>query len=513
MPQPRVLTPKDYLAILRRRWYLILAPAVVGLVIGFGLVRVLPKRYTSQTLMLVERQQVPHDFVQPVISEDLNARIANIEEQTLSRTRLQPIIERYQLFKKDSARRSIDDLVLKLQKAVNLTPIKPVVKTEDETIPGFYLSVTLDDPRTAQQVCADIASMFVDEDIRQREHSAEGTTNFLQSQLDDAKRKLDDQDAILAQFEGKYMGMLPDETKTNLTMLGTLNTQLQAVTQALNRAVQDKAYMESVLAQQLQSWKVTREMQDGYIPKGDSNPLVQELATKEAQLASMKARYTPQFPDVIKLKAEIADLKKQIQSTTPPEAKSGASGTAASALEPPQVQQLRGQIQSLDDAIKLHTNEQQEIKKQIRIYESRLQLTPQVEEQYKKITRDHDTALKFYNSLLAKRDQSQMASELQRRQEGEQLSVMDPANLPDKPSFPKPRMFLGGGLAGGLALGLALVMVLETNDPRIRTARDIEYYLGAPAFATIPSIEINVVGKQVRQPVIKKHRPRTLTGA
>ena len=141
---------------LRRRWHLVVIPAIAGLALGVGLTQVLPKRYTSQALMLVERQRVSHDLVEPIINEDLNARIANIEEQTLSRTRLQPIIERYGLFKKAAANQSMDGLVLMLQNAITLTPVKPVVRTRDETIPGFYLSVTLDDPRNAQQVGADV---------------------------------------------------------------------------------------------------------------------------------------------------------------------------------------------------------------------------------------------------------------------------------------------------------------------------------------------------------------------
>ncbi|MGH9325163.1 MAG: GumC family protein [Terriglobia bacterium] len=494
---------------LRRRWYLVIFPAIAGLVLGYGALRVLPKRYTSRSLMLVERQQVPNSFVEPVITEDVNARIANIEEQVLSRTRLEPIIERYAIFKGQS-RASMDALVLRLQRSVTLTPVKPVVRTQDETIPGFYLAVTLHDPRIAQQVCADIASMFIDEDIRERQLSAEGTTSFLQSQLDDAKRKLDDQDAILANFERKYMGVLPDEAKTNLSMLGTLNTQLQVVTETLNRAIQDKAYMQSVLAQQLQAWKLTSEMKAGYIPSEQPNPTYAQLAKLEAQLATLEARYTDEYPDIIKVKSEIRELKKQVQgSAVPLDSKKAA--TTASALEPSPIQKLRSQLRGLDETIKINTHEQQELRNNIKAYEARLQLSPGVNEEYKKITRDHDMALKFYNDLLAKRDESEMASDLQRRQEGEQLRVMDPANLPAQPSFPKPPQLLGGGLAGGLVLGLAGILAVERQDKRIRSVRDVEFYLRASPFALIPSIKVTQARHHAR---LKREKdPRKLVRA
>ena len=472
---------------LRRRWRLVVLPAVAGLTIGFALTRILPKKYTSQALMLVERQQVPHNFVQPVITDDLNARIANIQGQALSRTRLQPLIERYGLFKGDAAGKSMDDLVLLVQQAVTLTPLQPVVRTKEQIIPGFYLSVTLDDPRVTQQLCADIASMFVDEDIRERQRSAEGTTSFLQTQLDDAKRKLDEQDSILANFERKYMGMLPDEEKTNLGMLSTLNTQLQAVTDNLNRHTQDKAYMESLLAQQLQALKLSADLESGHAPGSPSrDPRADQLTKLEAQLTSLQARYTDQYPDVVKVKAEIADVKNQI-------AAAGKGTQDPAALEPPEIQKLRNQVRSAEEAVKSDLREQEQLKAAIKSYESRLQLTPAVEEEYKKITRDHNTAVKFYNDLLAKRDESAMATELEHRQEGEQLRVMDPANLPDEPSFPKLWKFVGGGFGAGLALGLALVLGLGTADKRIRTTRDVQYYLGTTAFALIPSIEITAL--------------------
>jgi polysaccharide chain length determinant protein (PEP-CTERM system associated) len=485
---------------LRRRWYFTVLTALAGLMIGYGLTRVLPKRYTSRTFILVERQQVPHDFVQPIISEDLNARIANIEEQTLSRTRLQPLIERYGVFKKDTAHKSMDELVLLLQKAVSLTPAEPVVRAQEPTIPGFYLAVTLDDARIAQQVCAEITSMFIDEDIRQRQRSAEGTTSFLQTQLDDAKRKLDEQDGILASFERKYTGMLPDEEKTNLGMLGTLNTQLQMATENLNRATEEKAYMESLLAQQLETSKMTEEIQGGYTPNPAADSPVERLKRLQGELTTLQARYTDKFPEVVKVKAEIADLQKQISTgSAPGDGKAAQKVTTSAAdLEPLEIQRSRAQVRSLEETVKSETREQQQLKGDIEAYKARLQLSPAVEEEYKKITRDHETALKFYNDLLTKRDQSQMATELERRQEGEQMRVMDPANLPDQPSFPKLTVFVGGGLGAGLALGLALVFAMGTSDKRIRTDRDVQFYLGTSTFALIPSVEITGVSGLTR---------------
>lgn len=485
------LTPEDLVGILRRRWLWIACMALLGPALGYGVARVLPARYTSETLMLVERQQVPADFVKPVITEELNARVTSIQAQTLSRSKLQPIIEKYGLFKGAVPKAGMDDLVLRLQKAVELEPITPILSTGDRTVPGFHISVTLGDPRQAQQVCADIASMFVDEDIRQRERSAQGTTNFLQSQLDEAKQKLDEQDSRLAAFKRKNMGMLPDETETNLNILSTLNTQLQAVTQALTEAQQNKAYAESILAQQIQAWKLTRAMGINDTPLDSQSPVDQHLTTLKQRLAALSTTYTDQYPEIIELKKEIAGLEKQTNPAPVTTAKGGSKKTgsqqsAEEALEPPQIQQLRAQTRAYDQSIKANLVEQERLKETIKSYESRLQLSPAVEEEYKLITRDHDTALHFYNDLLNKRNESGMAGDLERRQEGERFRVVDAASFPGKPSFPKRPLFALGGLAGGIACGAAIALLLELLNPVVRTERDIEFYLGVAPFALVP---------------------------
>jgi len=273
MTAKRTLTPQDYAKILRRRWLLIVSLALFGPLVGYGGSLAFHSRYTSKSLLLIESQRIPESYVKSLISEDLNMRVSNIEEHILSRTQLQPIIERYGLFKEASRRNSMEALVLMLQKAIEVTPLKPMVRSRDETVPGFEIDVTLDDPRVAQQVCSDIASMFVEADIRQRSQTAQGTTNFLQGQLDDAKRSLDENDVKLAAFKRKYMGMLPEDAQTNMNLLNTLDTQLGAATQAVNRAAQDKAYTETVLAQQIQAWEITKALKPGSTSPLGTSPI------------------------------------------------------------------------------------------------------------------------------------------------------------------------------------------------------------------------------------------------
>ena len=481
----RELTMDDYLAIARRRRWVILIPTLLGPLIAFVISLLLPARYTSSTMVLVEQQKVPENYVRSVVGEELNQRLATMQEQILSRTRLQPIIEKFNLYKADASRVPMEELVAQLRKSIAVTAVRAMTGSKPDTgLPGFTISFTADNPRLAQQVCTEITSMFMEENLRVREQRAEGTTEFLSKQLEEAKRKLDEQDARLAAFKQRYTGQLPGQEQTNLNILMGLNTQLEAVSQTMTRAQQDKTYLESMLTQHLAAWEASKGTNN------DPENLEKQLANQQALLVALEARYTPNHPDVIKTKNDIAQLKKKIEEAGAAAKDKPAAGTQkATGLEPPQILQFRNQIHLTEEIIREKTGEQERLQKEIRNYQARIQLSPVVEQQYKEITRNYQTALDFHNSLLAKKTESEMSTDLERRQQGEQFRVIDPANLPEKPSFPNSPLFALGGLGGGVALGLGLALVLEMNDKSLRNERDVQAFLKLPTLALLPWIE------------------------
>jgi polysaccharide chain length determinant protein (PEP-CTERM system associated) len=478
----RELTPADYLAMLRRRWVLIVVLTLVGGPLAYGVSRYLPDRYKSTTLVLVQQPSISREIVHPLDTTDIGQRLASMQQQILSRTRLEPIIRQFGLYAADANRVSMEELVLRLQKSIEVIPIKPMDETRAHELPGFYVAVTMDSPRAAQQVCTAVTSMFIEENLRLRQQHSEDTTQFLVQQLADAKAKLDEQDARLAAFKTRYIGSLPDEEKTNLNLLMGLTSQLDAATQALARAQQDKTFAESMLTQQIGAWQAA---QSGRSPE----TMDQQLAALQIQLAGLQSRYTDDYPDVIKAKNDIAALKKKIAENEEQKKQTVQDKSPKSTVEPQQVAQLRAQIHNYDQVIAEKTREQDQIKQQIKVYQDRVQSSPIIEQQFKELTRDHQTALDFYNELLKKRDQSAMATDLEHHQEGEQFRVLDPANLPDKPAFPNRPLFALGGFGGGLALGLAIAFLLEKKDTSMRTERDIEFTLHLPVLAMVPAIE------------------------
>ena len=484
MPDERELTFEDYVAILRRRWLIIVSLAVIGCGLGFGVAHFLPKRYTSRTLVLVQQPTVPDDYVKPVVSEGTSERLATMQQEILSRTRLEPIIQQFGLFREEASRVAMEDLVARLRGSVTVTPVEPMAETRAQGLPGFTVSVTLPDPRLAQQICSTITSMFMEENLQLRQRQAEQTTQFLTKTLDDAKAKLDEQDAKLATFERRYLGSLPDDEQRNINVLQGLNTELDATSQAIGRAQQDKTFAESALNQQLAEWQSSQE---GHNPETEE----QQLTSLQNQLQALKSKYTDNHPDVLRLKSDIETLQQKIAQGDADAASGTRDKKSAKqpAAEPAQIQLLRAQIRQNDETIRERTAEQAEIRRRIAMYQSRVESTPEVELQNKQLTRDYQTALDFYNDLLKKRDQSAMATDLERRQQGEQFQVLDPANLPDSPSFPIKFNFGMAGLAAGLALGCALVVLLEMRDTSLRTERDIEVLLHVPVLATVPQLK------------------------
>jgi polysaccharide chain length determinant protein (PEP-CTERM system associated) len=479
----RPLQIEDYYDILKRRGWIVLIPVILLPLIAFACSFLIAPQYLSQTLVLVESQKVPDNYVKPVISSDLDSRLASMKEQILSRSRIQPIIDRYNLY--GNSQMTMDDRIDLARKSITIKPITSEV-THTGGLPGFFISFQAGDPHIAQLVCGEITSLFLGENLRSREASAQGTTDFLQSQLADAKRNLDEQDAKLAAFQREYIGRLPGEEAPNVDMLTSLNTQLEAATQSLARMEQDKAYEEAMLAQQSQSYS-TGASQYGStqsLASPDQQAQLQNLLNQQSELT---AHYTDDYPDVITVKHKIADLRRQIAKdvSTTPSTISGAPSRNDSAA----VQQLRAQIHSADVGIQAKRQEQAKIQSNISMYQSRIQSSPLVEEQYKQITRDNQTAQAFYDDLLGKMNQSKMATDLEKREQGEQFHVMDEPNLPDAPFSPKRPVFALGGFVGGLALGLLIIAGLEYKDTSLRTETDVWAFTHLPTLATIAKSE------------------------
>jgi len=483
MIENRELSMDDYLAMLRRRAKVVLFPAVLAPLAGFLVSFSFPAKYTSQSVVLIRDQQVPGDYVKPVITEDVMQRVAAIKQKVLSQEQLHSLITAQNLVKRGSTE---SDVIEQIQQNVTIQPLPSEMtaaaiasgKKKSSDVVGFSVNYTADDPKDAEKVCSKLTDLLLAENRKARKGVAQATTAFLEGQVNSAKRDLDDQDANLAAFKQQHIGQLPGDEENNMKILSGLTSQLEANTQTLNRGQQDKAYAESVLAEQLAAWKATQTV---------DNPqtLQKQLATLQSQLITLQARYTDDHPDVVKTKNDIAELKRRLNelNSAPPDSDVGDKANLA---EPPEIRQLRLQIHQYGEAIAQAAREQKRLQEQVRLFQARVNLIPSVEQQYNQLTRDYKTKQQLYDDLLAKKSQSGMQSEIENESQGEEWDWGQLATLPDSPSFPNRLLFAGGGLGAGLAVGFGIAMWLELRDKSIRTEQDVIAVLDLPMLASVP---------------------------
>jgi protein tyrosine kinase modulator len=454
----------------------------------------LPPKYRSETVIIVEQQKIPEQYVVPNVAIDLQQRLQSMTQQILSRTRLLAIIEAFHLYKSGQKTLDPDPLVEQMRKDIKIDLVQAPGRPWE--LSAFKISYSAATPELAQQVTQKLSSLFIEENLRNRQQLSEDTTQFLESQLEGARKSLAAQEERLRDFKTRYLGELPEQLQTNVQILSGLQSRLQAATDALDQANQQKLYLQSLLTQ----YKTLRtQLAVGH---GDSalNPVSidEELAKLRAQLADLSSRDTPKHPDIVRLRKQIADAETQKQQMDA-QIESAKSGGALDGLGSPQslsdlqamspMLQIDGQIKSNQLEIANRKQEIRHLEGQIEAYQARLNLTPVREQQLAAITRDHEQSQTNYESLLNKKMQSQMATNLEKRQEGEQFRVIDPPNLPEKPYFPNRIKFSLLGLITGIVFSLGITAMMEVTDERLKSEDDLLSVTPVPILVAIPLLQ------------------------
>lgn len=490
MTDTRELTMDDYLAMARRRLKVVLIPLLIAPVAGFlvSYAPFFPPKYTSVSQVLVLGQKVPANYVQPVITADFTQRVSTLQQQVLGASRLRAMIDNLGLAKPGEEGKLIEEIrgnlqvmpVITSMAAVPTPGAKKKASVTDEPAPGFNVSYSDSDPERAQRICNEMTAQILNENLKNRAEIAGNTTAFLDRQVEDAKRAIDQQDSKLAEFKKKYFGQLPGDAENNMRMLMSLNTQLDATTQNLNRAQQDKSYTESMLAQQVAAWKSSQSSSTS------PQTLEQQLTTLQAQLMQLQARYTDDYPDVIKTKADIAKVQSRLDEINKQAANATTPSDKANANEPAEIRQLRLQIHQYQGIIDQSTSDQKKLQASINHYQSLTAMSPNVEEQYKQLTRDYDNAQTFYKELLAKQSAANLGKDMESQAQGEQMMILQYAGKSESPSFPNRPLFAAAGMGAGLGLGFLIAIWLEFSDKAIRTEKDAAAVMDLPLLISVP---------------------------
>jgi polysaccharide chain length determinant protein (PEP-CTERM system associated) len=459
---------QKYLDMARRRKYWIIIPFLAVLLGGLGYYLRAPKVYEAETLILVQAQKVPQNFVRSIISEDVQDRLRTITQQVTSRTNLEKIINEYQLADGILGSSNLEALVEAVRGRIKID-----VKGGHGGSSAFTISFRGKSPKKVAQVANALASNFISQNLEIRESQALGTSSFLSDELESVKQRLMDKEAQLKEYRENYMGGLPEQLNTNLAML----ERLQAQSDQLHSNLRDAENRKVAIQQSLdEAEKRNREVAvDISGERGETR----DLASLKNELASLRARYTESHPDVIRLKKIIEELeavKPDSRGGTAPE-KRVLSRTEQSLMQ---------QVRDIDLEIMRLRREIRKVDSQSEMYQKRVEETPKREQELLTLQRDYENQTGLYDSLLSRKLEADIAVSMEKKQKGEQFRVIDPAKVPTSPVEPDVRRIFLMTIALGLGLGAGLAYLLEVMDTSYRSPDEVEKELKVPVLVSIP---------------------------
>lgn len=449
----------------RRKWLGILV-VLVPLTAGISIIMALPDLYQSTALVMIERQQVPEAFVRPTVTSELEIRLQTISQEILSRSRLETLITRFNLYPDLRTPASSEAAVSRLR-----TDIRLELKADNNrvgTTTAFSLSYRGRDPQTVATVTNTLASFYIEENLKARERQATGTAEFLRVQLAEAKKRLDEQEARMSALRSRYLGQLPQQMQANLAALDSLNGQLRINSDNQVRLVERRDQLATQLAQaRAMSGDETDEMR---------------LARFRRELSILRIKYTDLWPDIIRLKDQIATLEKQIaepKPKTPPKNPPPPS---------PEVMRVQEALQMAETELKLAKVDEQRVRRGLETYQSRIENTPKSEQEFLEMTRDYDATRELYQTLSKRYDEALLAESMEQRQKGEQFRVLDSALPSSVPTAPKRYRLLLACVAVSLALSAGVVVLAEMLDTSFHSSDALRAYTTVPLLVSIPRI-------------------------
>ncbi len=472
-------TPEDFLDIAKRRKWLIVVPF---LLVAFGAAVVAhrtPNQYRSETLILVVPQRISESYVRSTVTSRIEDRLQSISQQILSRTRLEQIILEFHLYVDARRAGAMENIVDSMRKQINV-----------ETVKGdaFRVSYVSGDPQAAMKVTNRLASLFIEENLRDRAVLAEDTNQFLESQLQNARERLAEREKKVEEYRRRYSGELPSQVESNLQVIQNTQLQVQALVQSIDRDRDRRLVLERSIAEAASNPRIDVAPAIEAAPVSRRVTLAAQLDAARTDLQALEARLKPEHPDVGAARRRVRDLEAKLAADPAPPAAPVARPSSAPSPAQPRLRALEGEMQNLDRQISAKTAEETRLRGVMAMYQAHVEAAPTRESEMIEITRDYNTLQQVYANLLTKGEDSKVAANLERRQNGEQFRILDPARVPESPFSPDRVRINVMGALGGLALGLGLAALLEYRDTSLRTDEDVVTSISLPVLAMIPLI-------------------------
>jgi len=461
------------LEVLARRQWIGIVVLLGTLVPGLSLIAALPDIYRASTTVLVERQQVPETFVRPAVTDEVEIRLHAISEEVMSRARLSELITRLDLYPRQRAKVSAESLVPDMRRDIGLD-LKGVERSwERGATVAFALSYRGRDPQKVADVTNALAALYVEQNMKSREQQATRTAEFLKSQLDTMKKKLEDQEARIGQYKKRHSGELPQQVESNLAVLQRLNGQLQLNSEKQVRVLERRDKLGSQIADAAPG-----------SPAGTTEDVEARIERLSLELAELRRQFTDNYPDVVRLQREIADLRQRLAA---PPAKPSQKATASSpGTAKPRV--AGGPLSQTDSELAALKHEEDRLHRSISEYERRIDSAPQRQQEFEALSRDYETTKELYDSLLKHYQESLVSESMEHGQATELFRVLDPAVPPRDPTAPNRIWLTLMGLMFSVGAAVVAMAVAEQVDTSFHSVDSLRAFTRVPVLARIPRI-------------------------
>ena len=478
-------TPEEYLDILRFRWYWIVIGVVLGALGSQIAVRRVPERFTSNTVVLVESDKIPRDFIPQMTTQRPADRLATVHEEILARPRIERILEELDPYPE----------LLDVPRADIIEMIRGRTLITRRGRDAFILKYEDTNPERAQLMATRLASLFIEETSGDRRRQIQGANEFIDSQLEQTKAELRQVEASLSAIKNRYMGMLPNQLEANLATLQRLQLEQQSISDESRGAKDRKSLLERQRALQAQMNEPEAQLipdLSGPLSSDATSAGPSTLAQLSAYLDQLRTRYTEEHPEVRTVLARIARLERQqaanpepVEAPSPEQPVESASTISEDIMLADltaQIAFVRRDIEELDSRADL-------VRQDIARYQARVEKIPEVQNELQALEREYGLISQYYSQLRGRKLQAATADDVEKRWNQEQFKILDPAQVPEKASYPNPMLFLLIGTALGLGAGLALSFLLEILDASVKSRRQLEALVPYPIVLTLPKLK------------------------
>ena len=450
--------------VLRRHISLLVLISVALSAASVVLIALLPDVYQATTTILVDPQKIPEKYVASTVTSDPNDHLNTLKQQVLSTSRLQEIIDRDHLFPTLRRTMSREEVLDYMRKKIKIE----LKQGSDQGLSSFTITYEDRDRTAVAAIANQLAASFIDWNLQVRQQQATNTTQFLSSELEQAKRSLEQQESQLEAFKLKHVGSTPDQLDGNLQTISRIQTQLQSNADAISRLDEERIMMTQARP------PITADVAS----LSERDRLILDKHRLENELSKLRREFTDTYPDVVLVKGQLQSVTARLAAMPAPD--NGGQYDSVS----------QARLTVITKELERHRAQQAALEQEIASYQSKVDSVPVLETQLTELTRNYETSRQNYQSLLDKRMSASMSQDLERKQQAEHFIVLDEAKTPEKPIRPRRMLLMLGATLGSLLLTLVAILGIHMLLGRIDSEAQLRSLLpeSVPVLGTIPPI-------------------------